>query len=121
MLPFQVVSFLLLLLPHTFCWNMKIFNKKDFKLLSPDNFVNPKVNLVALTLSSIVFSQTPLMTTTTNFLATPVNYVYGDSTFHLNDIANARPEGVNRPDLLPQDKSQVYSVIDVANFLRFYI
>lgn len=92
------------------------------------NKLNPLDNdakIFATILTSIVISQTPLMTLAINtFILAPIITV--TNTFDsskprniqfLDVISEARPEGVNRPDLLPQDKSQVFPVIDVANFL----
>jgi hypothetical protein len=75
---------------------MPPFMTKRYRVsnLNSHDFMKP----IAIVLSSIILSQTPLM---------------------LTDVCLARPESVNRPDLLPQDKSQVYNVVDTANFLRY--
>ena len=103
--------------------HMKL-SKNQFETKSQFTQKSTNTHLLTLFISSVILSQTPLMTIATNSLIiSPLIAVTGGSghspIHKLSDVSDAKPEGVNKPELLPQDKSQVYPVIDVANFLRY--
>lgn len=98
--------------------------KNQLETKSPFTQKSTNTHLLTLFISSVILSQTPIMTIATNSLImSPLIAVTGGSSnsliHKLSDVSFAKPEGVNKPELLPQDKSQVYPVIDVANFLRY--
>ena len=73
---------------YSLSWNLPPNRKPNVNLISPKI---KNANIISLVLSSIIFSQTPLMTQTTNFLIS----CYGNSNIkELSDVSWARPEGI---------------------------